>query len=109
MMKAQSLLRDIPLTLVAGALLLVQGCGGPGTPWHCYPQRSPVRVAVMPSDNKMERRDASVVFNTKVHVRGTSRRLSPAPVATTVPAEGGLKKSWTHAPYSIRPSFLPGH
>ena len=44
-------------------LLLTQGCATPRTPWHYYFQRAPIRVVVLPSENKTEHPDAPLIFN----------------------------------------------
>jgi hypothetical protein len=61
-MKTRNFIRGIFIGFGV-SLLLLQGCSPTGTAWHYYMQRTPIRVVVVPSENKTEHPDASVVFN----------------------------------------------
>ncbi|WP_372808580.1 GNA1162 family protein [Pontiella sp.] len=53
-----------PFALLLGALLLIAtGCSSNKTPWCYYFQRAPIRVLIMPSTNRTEHPDASIIFN----------------------------------------------
>jgi hypothetical protein len=64
MMTTQDIRRNAwGVLAVVAVALLGQGCATGRVPWHYYFQRSPIRVVIMPSENKTEHPDAPVIFN----------------------------------------------
>lgn len=55
----------LPIFIFGVITLLMQGCTTtiPKIPGHYYLQRSPITIAVMPSSNKTDHPEASIVFN----------------------------------------------
>ena len=62
-MKTRTLSRCAAGGLLPAAVLLAPGCATSRLPPHCYLQREPIRVAVLPSINRTDHPEAPVVFN----------------------------------------------
>lgn len=61
-MRTNKIVRPISFIIFFG-LLITTGCNSTRTPWCYYFQREPIRIVILPSENKTEHPDAPVIFN----------------------------------------------